>query len=77
MKIGPFSIHRKVQDDLDVKPIVCVHRKTENGSTRVFCAYSKHGQIWISVGGLKLQGEKSLWDRVLAGEKIEAPFIPI
>lgn len=34
-----ISIHRKYQYDLLVKPLVCVHLKTEQGGQRLFCLW--------------------------------------
>lgn len=43
MKVGPFRIHRLEQWDLNVRPIVCVHRdyatSDYTGSRRVFCLW--------------------------------------
>lgn len=41
----PLSIHRKEQWDLDCVPWICVHRRTPNSSTRVFCVWRGGIQI--------------------------------
>jgi hypothetical protein len=49
-----WLIHRKVQDDLECKPIVCVHEKTPNVSQRVFC-------LWRAAGTLKIATPGIIW----------------
>jgi len=46
--IGPI-VHRKEQWDLNCIPWVCVHWQSANGSRRIFCLYSRGGQIgrWL------------------------------
>ncbi len=45
MKIGPFTIHRKEQDDIGCVPLVCVHRREPNSRTRVFCLWTGGVQV--------------------------------
>jgi hypothetical protein len=40
-----LSIHRKEQWDLNVYPIVCIHREIPNRSTRIFCIWKYGIQI--------------------------------
>lgn len=39
MNIGPISIHRKEQWDLDCWPLLCVHWTTPNRSRRILCLW--------------------------------------
>lgn len=58
MQIGPFSIHRKVQDDLGCAPIVCVHYREPNSSTRIFCLWVEHGQVHALIGQHDLKSQR-------------------
>jgi hypothetical protein len=42
---GWLSIHRKEQWDLQCVPLVCVHWRTLNSSTRIFCVWRYGIQI--------------------------------
>ena len=45
MKIGKYWIHRKEQYDLEVRPIICIHKTNSNGSLRIFCVAMKNGEL--------------------------------
>ena len=53
-----LSFHRKEQWDLKCHPILCVHRKTDNGnkSTRVFCIW------WGGIEVVGLRRRARAWD---------------
>ncbi len=61
--IGPFHIHRLEQWDLDCWPLVCVHWKRPNRSTRIFCVWRWGIQIrplMLSARGLSVRG-RPVW----------------
>jgi hypothetical protein len=39
IRFGPLWIHRKEQWDLDCWPLVCIHWKVPNRTTRIFCLW--------------------------------------
>jgi len=45
MQIGNYKFHNKEQWDLNIKPLLCVHKKFDNGNIckRIFCLYYKNG----------------------------------
>lgn len=59
MMVLRYSIHRKEQWDLDCVPLVCVHRRTPNSSTRVFCVW----WLGIQIGALLLSTKALIFRR--------------
>lgn len=45
IRIGKYWFHRKEQYDLDVFPLICVHKVTPNKTSRVFCLAIKDGKL--------------------------------
>ena len=69
LRLGPLWIHRLEQWDLDCWPLICVHWKRPNRSTRIVCVWRWGIQVRpfrLSRAGL-WYGRRLLW-RTTKGE---------